>query len=239
MNVVTWNLQDAGGERRWLTDVRRLFQTGADVVCLQSCAPPPGDAVPAAPPRLVGSADSLADLGAQYVIWNVGTFRRPHYVLVYYVPTDGHGLRVDLAIALSYAPPAADSPLAPSHLLYLANPHERGRPAIGVRLPYNGVGLDLYSLEALTPHGHDAAGLLAAIQATDARWFAAGGFAADPAGWSGLPRDVALCPHNGGAVHPGGGTTLDYAFIRPGPAVRGNILGNFIVADRYPVAYAL
>jgi len=240
MTVVTWNLRGPSfGERRWLLDVRRLFQTGADIVCLQSCPPPPRETLDAAPPRLLGAPGSLADLGASYVIWNVGTFRRPHYVLVYFVPTDGSGLRVDLAIAISFAPAAGDAPLAPAQLLYVPNAHERGRPAIGLRLPYNGLGLDVYTLDALAPHGADAAALLAAIQATDTRWFVAGAFARAASAWTDLPRDVAACPHNAATLHPGHGTALDYAFIRPGPPVHGNVLGHFLAADRYPVAYTL
>lgn len=243
MHVVTWHLQaDAGdgdGERRWQTDIRRLFQTGADLVCLQGCPAPPADAVPATPPPLCGGPASLAEVGARYMIWNAGTFRRPHYVLVYHVATDAAGLGVHLAVARSFAPAGADAPLAPSHLLYAANPHERGRPAIGLRLPYNGLGLDVYCLDALAPQGRDGAGLLATFQSGAARWFAAGGFACEPAAWTDLPRDVALCEHNARLLHPGGGTAFDYAFIRPGPAVRGNVLSHFIAADHYPVAYAL
>lgn len=240
MHLVTWNRQDcatADADPGW-REIRGFFRRGAQVVCLQHCGPLPAEARPAAPPPLLGGGAALADLGGSFAVWEVGTRRAPRQALVYHVATDADSAR-GLAVAVLHAPPSDDVPHAPSHLLHVPNPHEHGRPAIGLRLPVGGFDFDVYTLAALGPQGPDTPALLAAIGARSVRWFVAGGFARDPAAWTDLPRDIAVCPHNAAALHPGTATVCDYALLRPGPALPGRALTHLTVAGRHPIVYAL
>lgn len=242
MNVVTWNMRGlSAGRSRWHTGVRSLFQGGASVVCLQECGVPPSDAIPAAPPPW---GTSVEEPGARYLLWSIGSPAAPLHVLIFWLGTDQDGRRVDLAVATLFAPVATHCPestRAPSHLLCVPNPAEGGRPAIGLRLPYNGACLDIYSLHALAPDGPDGPKLLTSIHATDASapWFAAGDFNRGPDDWSGLPVDMAHCPHNGDVLNPGGHTRSSYAFISPAPGVQGGVLNCLMESGHYPIVYVL
>lgn len=241
MNVVTWNMQGSvpSAGCRWETGVRCLFQAGAEVVCLQDCSPPPADAIPAAPPPWLDGPHDDTELDGRFLLWNLSRPRRPLFALIFWIgaDTDGHG--INLAVATVFAPVAPDSMRAPAHRLFVSNPHEFGRPAVGLRLPYNGTSLDLYSVHALEPGGHDASGLLNGIYQVGAPWFAAGDFNRRPAEWRDLPMNLALCPHNGDLLQPGPSTSTSYAFICPAPAARGALFNGFIGSEHAPVVYVL
>lgn len=241
MNVVTWNMQGAApsAHNKWETGVRSLFQAGAEVVCLQECCPPPDDAIPAAPPPWLNDPHDPAEVDGRFLLWSLGHHRRPLHVLIFWVRADADGHSVNLAVATVFAPVAPDYTRAPAHLLFVPNPHEFGRPAIGLRLPYNGACLDIYSVHALGPGGHDAPGLLNGIYHVGSPWFAAGDFNRRPAEWPDLPMNVAPCTHNGDLLHPGRSTNTSYAFICPAPAARGAIFHGFIGSEHYPIVYVL
>lgn len=241
MNLVTWNMQGTApaAYNKWETGVRSLFQAGAEVVCLQECCPPPADAIPAAPPPWLDRPHDDTEVDARFLLWNLGPRRSPLHVLIFWVRADNEGHQINLAIATVFAPVTPDGTRAPSHLLLAANPHEFGRPAVGLRLPYNGATLDIYSLHALQPGGHDAPGLIQSIYGVGSPWFGAGDFNRRPADWRDLPMNLALCPHNGERLHPGRDTSSNYAFICPAPAVNGSLYNIFIGSAHSPVAYVL
>ncbi|MBI2517091.1 MAG: endonuclease/exonuclease/phosphatase family protein [Opitutae bacterium] len=241
MNVVTWNMQGAvpSARSKWETGVRNLFLAGAEVVCLQECCPPPDEAIPAAPPPWLDGPHDDAEVAGRYLLWCLGDRRQPLYVLIFWVGSDADGRGVNLAVATTFAPVSPDGTRAPAQRLFVANPHEFGRPAIGLRLPYNGASLDLYSVHALLPGGHDAPGLLDGIYHVGAPWFAAGDFNRRPSEWHDLPMNLALCPHNGELLQPGRSTNTSYAFICPAPAARGAIFHGFIGSEHSPIVYVL
>ncbi len=239
MNVITWNMQGATGfgESKWNTDVSRLFQANAEVICLQECGNPPPTAIPtAAPAWLAGHAIPGGGYQWQYFLWNLGTQSRPYFINILWIETDPVGHRVNLAIAFSAAAVAA------LNLIYITPGIVGTRPAIGVRVPYGGATLDIYTLHAISPGGADGPNLINNIIAVGAPGgFCAGDYNTDPNTWAGvLPAAAVVCPHNGVVTHPGSGTNLDYAIkSAAGGAIQGSVFTGFVVSDHYPVAYLL
>jgi hypothetical protein len=247
LNLVTWNMQGATGfgENKWRTDVTRLFRAGAQVVLLQECGNPPNSAGPVAvPPPFLGGAGVPGGMNWSYLAWSIGSRRHPCDIGIYWVETDPGGHRCNLAIAtVVFA--AVPGAVIPGNLICVPPPAvgPGQRPAIGIRVPYGGGNIDLYTLHAISPGGPNAPGLLANINVVGPPWLAAGDYNRAPATWGGgggvLPAGAVVSNHNGDATHPGSGTNLDYAINRPGGAVPGQVMDNFVVSDHYPVYYAV
>lgn len=225
------------GRSRWRTDVQRLFQRGAEIVCLQMCGEPPASSVPGTPPPwLDGHAPAQGSVAWQFVLWNIGTKREPQHVTIVWLETDPSGHRANLAIVYSNAA------IEVRRLIYLTPGLPGKRPALGVRVSYGGAALDIYSVHTIAPGGPDGPGLLRHILCTrSASWFAAGVYHAAPEWWANLlPPLAVVCPHNGSLTHPSGATHFDYAIKSAlGGATPGTVLAGFVVADHAPIAYLL
>lgn len=239
MRLVTWAMPPSPflGRSRWRSDVARLFQSGAEIVCLQTCGEPPATAVPGTPPPwLAGHAPAMGSIAWQFVLWNVGTKRQPHHIHIVWLGTDSAGGRANLAIAYSSAA------IEVFGLIYLAPGLPGKRPALGVRVSYGGAPFDIYSVHTIAPGGPDGPGLLRHILCTrSAHWFAAGIYYAPPDWWTDvLPPLAVVCPHNGALGHLGDATHLDYALKSAiGGATIGTVFAGFVVADHAPIAYLL
>ena len=241
MIVVTWNMQGATsqGENKWRADVKRLFNAGVNVACLQECgSPPPGAAVIDPPAWLGGEPPDGVD--ARYLFWNSGTETRPFIIYIFWLHSDQGGNRNNLAIA--------SVGVQPINLLYAAPGIAGGRPAIGAGFARGGdVTENICTLHAFSGNGNDGPGLLANINAIAEAWFTAGDYNCAPTTW-GVPSSQSphvypagtnYCPHDNVATYPSSGADLDYAFRNPGPTVIGKVNTNFVASDHFPVFYQI
>jgi len=231
MNFITWNMQGATGfrESKWTTDITRLLQMGAEVLCLQEAGVPPPTAVAIPPPAWIANT-APAGIPWAFLQWNLGSRSRARYVYIFWMQTDPGANRNNLAIV---------STQIPNGLIAVNGGLPGARPSIGIQMGIGGTNVNIYSLHAFSGGGGNAPNLINNINAVGGPWFALGDYNRPPVSWGGiaLPPGTTGCPHNGRTTHPGSGTNLDYSFKNPGPAIEGEVLDNFIVSDHYPVLY--
>ena len=231
MNIVTWNMQggNAATEVKWQTGVANLMANlnpRPDFALIQEAGAVPDSAEPIETQEFIDPTGELTDV--EYYSWG-GTHSRPGYAIAFH-NWDTGGNRVNTAVvSRTFVPPPA--PLA---LIWGAVGPE-WRPALGMQVG----GGWFFSFHAISPGGADAPGVVAAVPGTaHGAWLIAGDFNREPNPPFPVPA--------GSAIREPAAPTYsvknpvrryDYCVSNVAPRGPGQVIGNIVLSDHFPVFF--